>query len=264
MICISCADAFDASLAVFLETDDPAGPHKARVCLRRFTIALDAFQPILRRKRSAVLRARAKRTFRELGLVRDSDVHLAAKTAEPGAKTRTALNRNLREKTREKLRKSRAVQFAPDLRMAVMEGGDIYRRSAEAAKNRRASTREFSAEVFSTAWERCSKYGASVSAIAADSRHNFRKDIKTLRYLYEFLEIMDDSFRDEAFRRDVREIQGALGLVNDFSVVASMDGRKLTSVLPDTLTLALATADAAWARLLARVRPWEGQATRNP
>ena len=66
--------AFARHLAQLMTSDDPEGPHKARVALRRLRAAFTAFRPILRapvyRRQTATLR----NLGREIGLLRDADV----------------------------------------------------------------------------------------------------------------------------------------------------------------------------------------------
>jgi CHAD domain-containing protein len=252
----ACVAAIDAALAAFLETEDPSGPHKARVALRRLTTAFDAFQPILRRKATARFRSRAKRIFRALGQVRDSDVHLEQSSRKPGAKARRARNRQLRDQVRSRLRKGRAVAFASELQLAAAEGGDFYRRSAAAQARRAAPVSRLATEVLDVAWDRCQDYGASVRAIPETARHDFRKDMKTLRYLAEFFSDALSGLRDEPFRSDFRDIQDALGVLNDYAVALALDGRKAPKRPPEKVGAALEQADRLWSRLRASPPPW--------
>lgn len=263
-IVLSCAEAIDAALAIFLETEDEAGPHKARVALRRLTTALDAFAPILRRKPSLVLRARAKWLFQELGLVRDSDVHLLEYQGKTVTKAMIAKNRLLREKTRRKLRKRRAVDFTQRLRRSVLGSDNIFRRSAKAQRRRASPVSTFAAPVLDAAWLRCQAYGASVKAIPEGKRHEFRKDMKALRYLAEFFADLYPGLGDEPFRSDFRDIQDALGVLNDHAVSLAISGSKPSGPLPDRVSAALDQSEQLWARLASARPPWQDQPTRRP
>jgi CHAD domain-containing protein len=266
-IVLSCAQALDAALAVFLESDDPAGPHKARVALRRLTTALDAFSPILRRKGSAALRSQAKAFFRDLGKVRDSDVHLMKADFDTGAGPRKDLlsrNRRLRDKTRARLRKARTVAFAQILRLAVQQEDGIFRRSPAAQARREAPVSAFAEDAISQAWAVCRGYGTSVKAIPEPGRHDFRKDMKTLRYLAEFFSADLPGLQDTDFLKDFRKMQDALGVLNDFTVALEIEGRKPSDRLPPTVAAALDRAEALWSRLYPAPVPWDDQATRRP
>lgn len=259
-ICLAAAQSIDAALAIFLETENPAGPHKARVALRRLTTALDAFRPILRRKKADALRGRAKRIFRDLGLVRDSDVQLAKSPAAD----RQAENRSLRRRVQDKLRRDLAVRFSQDLLAEVREGGAIYRRSARAQALRQAPVSGLAAGMLAEAWQRCRGYGGSVKGIALEQRHDFRKDMKTLRYLAEFFADLFPGLDDEPFQADFRDIQDVLGTLNDYEVGLVIEGRKRPDRLPDDVRRALDQAEALWSRLSRARPPWEDQPTRRP
>lgn len=262
-ICGAAAMAMDAALAVFLETDDPSGPHKTRVALRRLTTALDAFLPILRRKQSASLRVRAKRIFRLLGELRDSDVHLQV-VGEAATAKGLERNRRLREKTRGRLRKDRAVCFPQEVRLAISEKGAIYRRSKAAQDRRSMPITKLAAGVLGLAWEGCRAYGPSVRAIREDRRHDFRKDVKTLRYLAEFFTEQFPALQEDPFRRDFRSIQDDLGLVNDHLISLGLEGKSRPDRYPKPVVDALDRVEGTWARLFAARPPWEDQATRRP
>lgn len=263
-ICLSAAQAMDAALAVFLETEDQAGPHKARVALRRLTTALDAFLPLLRRKQTAKLRARAKRIFRRLGTVRDSDVLLEAKGRKGASAALIAQNRQLRSTTRDRLRKTRAIGFPQELRLAVMPGGPIYRRSPSAQVRRAAPVALLAADLLETAWDRCRAWGPSVRRIPEDRRHDFRKDMKSLRYLAEFFAGQIPGLQEDPFRSDFRAIQDDLGTVNDHAVSLLLDGARRPARPPPPVAEALARADRLWQQLSASTPPWRAQATRRP
>lgn len=264
LICTSAAQAMDLALTVFLETDDPSGPHKARVALRRLTTALDAFLPLLRRKQAAALRAQAKEIFRLLGEVRDSDVHLQAQRKKAASQKWIKHNHRLRKTARETLRRNRAVGFPHMVRQAVHEGGTIYRRSKAALDRRCAPVSQLAASVLAEAWERCLTYGASVWAIPQDRRHDFRKDMKTLRYLAEFFADQFPGLQEEPFRSDFRDIQDDLGTVNDHEVALGPEGKRRPGLQPRPVAEALERADQLWARLSASSPPWADQAAQRP
>lgn len=67
----------DLALAAAGSRHDPESIHALRVATRRAVAALDAFAPLLPRRRSAWFRARLKRLRRVAGDVRDLDVLLA-------------------------------------------------------------------------------------------------------------------------------------------------------------------------------------------
>ena len=263
----SCAALFDESLALVMETDDPSGPHKARVALRRLTTAIDSFGPILRRKQSAALRSQAKAIFRKLGEIRDNDVYLLGSSesvAPKPATDRVASNRRLREKVRKKLRKSCAVRFAQQVLLAAEEDGKLYRRSTKAKALRAGSVVAFAARALSDAWSSCRSYGPSVEKIPETDRHDFRKDLKTLRYLAEFFSDHFPNPGDKSILRDFRAMQDALGAMNDFAVMLKIEGREPPRQPPLIVSEALTAAEVIWARLYDGRLPWSDQPTLRP
>lgn len=251
-----CTTTLDGELAVFLNGDDPAGPHKSRVALRRITTALDAFAPILRKSARKATRSEAKRIFRLLGQVRDSDVYLADHADEPGHPERLAANRKLRHKTREKLRRIKAVAFAPRLSLALQPDGGLLRTSPSARALRADPLRDFAADALDRAWQAAERCGPSLRDMRPTDQHDFRKDMKTLRYLAEFFADQFPALSQDPFRADFRDLQDALGTLNDFDVALALEGRARPKTLPPRQDRALVQAQAIWTRLRATTPPW--------
>ncbi|MBC2836874.1 CHAD domain-containing protein [Paragemmobacter straminiformis] len=180
-----CGAEIDAHLAFVLDRDDPEGPHKARVWLRRLVTALDAFGPILKRRATAGLRDEAKAIFRELGKLRDRDVMMARlDAADVSPKLRDASAR-LREKVRMRLRERNAVLFSPVMLRAVDEGA-LFRTGPAALVLRAGPVDDIAVEALDLAWETCAKQKADLRRLPPEVLHGFRKRLKTLRYLSEF------------------------------------------------------------------------------
>ncbi len=251
-----CAEDTNAALAVFLETDDERGPHKARVALRRLTSCLDAFSPILRRKPARRLRKLAKRLFRALGQVRDSDVYVSGKQGQKGHAVRLAANLRLREALRARLRKDRAVAVPARVVAAVQPGAGAYRSSARAVAVRQGPIRDLARAALQEAWARCATYGVSVRAISADDLHDFRKDMKTLRYLADFFTPLFPLLDGEPFQTDFRTIQDSLGFLNDARVALEVEGRKPGKKPLPAVKAEMDRAELAWSRLVAAPAPW--------
>lgn len=255
-IVIACARALDPAMAEFLETDRESGPHKARVALRRLTTALDAFAPMLRRKEAHLLRKAAKQLFRRLGDVRDSDVFTRTHAGESGHKGRAKQNIALRAKVRGELRKARAVGFSGTMTKAVLPEGSLYRRSAAGRALRALPVRDFARQALDSAWACCSGYGPALSALPEDALHDFRKDMKSLRYTAEFFAGQFPVLAAPPFRDDIRAIQDALGAHNDYLVsLRLMEGDAAASI-PKREAKALARAEMLWGRMASAAPPW--------
>lgn len=255
-IALHCSAQFSEALAVVMDSTDPRGPHKARVALRRLTTALDVFEPALRRKRRAALRARIKALFRALGDLRDSDVHLAARDGEPGHKDRLRRNAEIRHHLRATLADRRAGRLAEEVAVLVATDGPLWRRSGPAVSLRAAPLGQVAADMLGAVWAECQRHGASVSAMDPDDRHRFRKDLKAMRYLAEFFAPLFPALQREPFRSDFREIQDALGNLNDWEMSLALEGARRPVPLPPRQTRALVAAEAIWLRLASSPLPW--------
>lgn len=265
----SCTQAIDCHLAVFLLSDHESGPHKTRVALRRLTTALDAFAPILRKSVRRDFRNEAKDIFRALGKVRDSDVTLARNGAVAGHSERASRNGKLREKTRAHLRKRKAVTFAPRLRNAVQSNGRIFGEKRKAQILRQTAIGVFAADALNQHWAECLGFGPSIRALAIEQRHDFRKAMKSARYLCEFFEPCFPAIGADPFLSDFRRLQNMLGILNDCEVARSLDKRIREMPRSDAESRAMAEAGQIWQRLRGTQMPWDqptgaAQETRSP
>lgn len=248
-----CTAEIDRQLAVFLGSEAESGPHKARVALRRLTTALDVFAPILKRKTRAAARGRAKGIFRRLGRVRDADVLLAAEADAGGRRARETAA--LRARTRDRLRDSKAVVFAPALLRDLNEGR-LLKAGRRGLAARAEPVSGLAQGALDAAWETGLSHGADVAALGDKARHEFRKDMKSLRYTAEFFEPLWPEARWAAFHAALQDLQDALGTLNDMAVAR---GRGLKRATADEIA-ALDQAAALWRRLVAAGPFWrDGQ-----
>lgn len=255
-IVLHCAEGFAAELDLVMGSDDPRGPHKARVALRRLTSALDVFAPMLRRQRLGALRARAKRVFRTLGALRDSDVHTESQKDGPGHKDRLRRNAGIRAQVRRDLDRHDAGRFAGKVAALVAPDGDLWRRGHAARAMRAGPLGAYASGMLAAVWADCQGHGGSVSAMSPATRHGFRKKLKTMRYLAEFFGPLFPGLGRDPFRNDFRDIQDALGTLNDYEVALALDGRAAPKMLPAKQTRALVAAEAIWLRLTNAPVPW--------
>lgn len=251
-----CLTGFDEALIVFLETSDPRGPHKARIALRMLTANLDAFAPILRRKRLGALRGEVKSLFRLLGEVRDSDVYTARREHEKGHAARARENRALRLRTRSALRLARAKDFGARTRHIIGPHGAIFRRNRKALRLRAEPLGEMAREALDAAWGACLRDGASVAEMTVEARHDFRKNMKTLRYLSEFFGALVPGAEQEAFLAHLHRMQDALGVLNDYWVGLTRENSAMPDSLPEAEAAAMVIAESTWAELAKAPPPW--------
>ncbi len=248
-IIIGCCAAIDSQLAVFLETEDESGPHKARVALRRLTTALDAFAPILRRKQAAQVRSAAKRLFRALGEIRDADVFLASQRGDDAELERKTLS--CRRKSRKALRDSKPAGFAPGL-LKLYGSQEILKRNRRSLIARAAPVAVLARLVLDDAWRAAHRHGADPAGMEEEARHDFRKDLKTLRYLAEFFAGFWPEPGRERFRGQMQDLQDELGLLNDLAN-ARQRGRDSDS---EAEAAALRKTGRLWAAISAETPFW--------
>lgn len=238
-------------LVRYQETNSEDAVHKSRVALRRLTTSLDAFRPLLRKSQFKAWRSEAKALFRALGEVRDADVYLAALPDEERSKkliTRTAW---LREKTWQHLRRKDAAGFASRLEQAVRDKA-MLRRSRDGMLLRGRAIEMLAGEAMDGIWADLNGHGTDLAAMSAKERHQFRKDMKTFRYLTDDLApLWPKEGREEAEDR-IRALQEDLGTLNDMANAASLGQALIGGEEEDTI---LARASSVWSEV-SGLRPW--------
>ncbi|WP_395543766.1 CHAD domain-containing protein [Neotabrizicola sp. sgz301269] len=261
------AGEIDRQLAVFLGSEAESGPHKTRVALRRLTTALQAFAPILKRQAAAKARAEAKRIFRSLGEVRDADVYLAGRRGSgDGAGPDSDLAREtaeLRLRVRERLRMDKAVAFAPALLRDLAEGL-ILKTGKPGLAARARPVAALAGKALDAAWEAGLAHGPNLAKLDEEARHEFRKDMKTLRYTAEFFEPFWPEEVWGGFHAALQELQDSLGLLNDLAVARQKSGirgkggktKRTKAELSKEEALALEDACTLWRRLQAAGPFW--------
>lgn len=256
IVVAACMEDLDLHLAQFMHDPAPDGPHKARVALRRLTTALDAFRSVLKRKRTAKIRRDAKAIFRLLGEVRDADVYLARQEGRPDkAETLECLSRDveaLRHRVRGVLRKDNAADFARNV-MEQVEGGKLFRDGPAGRAAKVANVRSLASMALDMAAEACSGHGDDVALMRADDRHEFRKDLKSLRYLVEFFEPLWPDVAPGVILDQMQALQGELGSLNDIANLRKREGG--SDAHADEEAEALSRANAVWQRLRG-AKPW--------
>ena len=234
----------DQHLAVFMDRDDESGPHKSRVALRRLTTVFDGFRPLFRRSVWHPLRAEAKLMFRELGRVRDAQVLLAdIEDADRRAKHAAALV-PLREKVRRHLRQRGSVAFGAQLLRRLGEG-DQLRAKAKGQSLRRRPVEELAAAAMDDLHRACRALGRDLSALSVSDLHEFRKRMKSLRYMAEFFAPLWHHADWPNLRQDLQALQDALGALND-----QANARRRGVAVPEAKAArAMKEAQRLWARL---------------
>ena len=247
-----CIGNLDRYLAEFMETASPEGPHKARVALRRLTTALDAFKPLMRKAEAKALRAGAQAIFRRLGTVRDADVYDQTKgDGRVSSKTEA-----LREAVRTALRRRKALEFGPLMRRKLADG-TLLRSGASGLRLRWAPAPVLARAAMDQAFAAVSSHGKALTRMDDPARHEFRKDLKSLRYLTDFFAVPDT---DPGLLADLEALQNLLGALNDLANARQRDKTARSQVRKTQKRgkaeiAALKHADVLWARLR-KAAPW--------
>lgn len=241
------------------DSDDPEHPHRARVTLRRLRSALTGFAPILDAGAARKLSRSARRMFRALGPLREADVAVISFAADHDRATRTAHADRLRQTARAALAQLGAADWAPRLE-AQLEAGTLLSRKPDARRLAQADARMLGVLALQTAWVRVRVYGDVIAALDPETRHEFRKDMKTLRYLAEFVAPLWPARDSARFLARMQRLQDDLGALNDIAVHAR--GAPLGADLEARARDALSRAEIHWRRLR---KPgalwWTGAAT---
>lgn len=243
-------EAYRRALATLMHSEDPEGPHQARVALRRLRTHLRAARRLARDGALRPLEAEAREIFRRIGRLRDADVLLHDVGAgDPATLARLHADAaRIRTEVRGELAACGAARFAETAaaRLAATdwEGRRAGKPAAKAA--RRALDRAF---------DRLLAHGASLAALPDLERHELRKDLKTLRYLLDDYGPLWPEREVAPLRKRVRRLQDALGALNDLAM-AEAQGKVAPEALAERRAAALATAEAEWARLRRGKRFW--------
>ncbi len=248
----TCAEDFARHHVRVMRSDDPEGPHGARVALRRLRTALGAFRPFLRRRPRRAVAAEARALFRLLGEVRDADV--LALTAADGETAEVLAQEagKARAHVRAELVERSAKEFAGRVG-ELTEGKRWWRRSA---RRRAALPIEApAADALDGAWDAARSYGTQVAHMDTESRHGFRKELKALRYLTDFFAPLWPGRRQRRFLKRLKRLQEALGTLNDLAVAEARLGEEGRAERARQAEQALAAAEQDWRRLR-RMRRW--------
>lgn len=241
----SCVAEIDQSLAVFMDLDDDAGPHKSRVALRRLTTVFDAFQPLFRKSVWRPLRSEAKAIFRQLGKVRDAQVFLAGLDDQDRNEKLLKSTARLRDKVRSDLRKRRAVVYGPSVLRRLSEG-KLLKYKASGLVLRGMAVDQLASQAMDDIHAACRVMGRDLAALRVEELHEFRKRMKSFRYLAEFFAPLWQHADWPALRRDLKDIQDALGDLNDQANAR----RRGAEVEPAKAEKSMKAAQKYWERLI--------------
>ncbi len=232
---------------VLMTSTSPEGPHQLRVALRKLRTALGIFAGDDPQARA--LRADARLLAQRIGELRDLDVVAVemigperhANPADSGLWSLEVALSDARNAARKELREY----------LAHGEGGRVLDRWAALVQGDAAFLDRPAGAAADKALQRrirkAGKLGRRFHKLNDEHRHEFRKEIKKLRYTLDCGAWESGGPARDKFRKRVKRLQDALGAMTDAVVAREVLGR-LTADLP-----ADAPARAAGRRLVKRL-----------
>lgn len=278
----SCLDQIDAGRGAILASDDPEGPHQLRVGLRRLRAALTFFRPAIDSPAARALGEEARWLGREAGRTRDFDVvtkRLGALLGDgPGAPhplvaaLRSAAGRR-RTALRALLGGDRVLGFRDDLGAFVDRRGWLVPEDFGQTSRLARPLGQLARRSLRRRWKRTSAAADHIGRQTAEERHALRKELKKLRYAFEFAAPLYDRHEARAFLKRLKKLQDVFGDFNDAIVTRRVaaeaaedlpagedDTRALDRAFEDLDRRAAAAYEAAghrWKKLAGTPRPWE-------
>lgn len=217
-------DHAQSNFVRIVDTDDPSGPHQARVALRRFRTGLSAFRKVLG-PAGVSLNDAARQIGGVVGALRDLDVLIdetlatfaTAYPQEHGFATLAKTLHDRRERTRADVR---AYMAGPHATAFVFHAAEVSARLAEET-GRKKTLPGHAAKVMDKRLRAVAEYGERIETLTIDERHEMRKALKKLRYSADMLGMV---YGDEAlgYVRVIKPLQKVLGALNDAAAAEMM------------------------------------------
>jgi inorganic triphosphatase YgiF len=233
----ACLDQLIANEPAVREAQLAEGVHQMRVAIRRLRSALSLFRKLLPPAQDLWLRGETKWLAGVLGAARDWDVFLA-ETVAPAAASFPG------EVGFERLRaRAEAERAACHARVRAALDSERYtglllelRAWLEASGWREQPVSADSAMLFfpidqlagrliETRRRKALKRGDDLRTLDPGERHEARKDVKKLRYAFEFFHALYVGRKAKRFARDLAKLQEGLGRLNDGETARRLLGR---------------------------------------
>jgi triphosphatase len=222
-----CADQIAANIERVWMSDDPEGPHRLRVDLRRLRCLFAIFAHVVRCGELDRLNAEARWLAREVGELRDLDVvrhdiveavaeqHLEDIPLSPLAAALAAQAHDRREALCTTLVAPRVQALMLDLTKFVETRGWLAAMDLTQRTHLAMPMRDFAGMTLEKLWRKARKRGRRFKTLGVDKRHRLRKDLKKLRYAIGFFAHLYKAKRVIPIARSVKDLQGIFGTLND-------------------------------------------------
>lgn len=242
-IVAGCTAEIERHLARLMVSASADPPHAARVALRQLRAALTGFAPLIERATLTATKAEAKALFKQLGPLRDADVAATEALDAPETAARQAQAATLRKTLRETLRERPG---AAEIQARLFAKG--WRRKGHKARRWRSGRIGPLAEhALTRAWARVATHPPAVAPMSAANRHELRKDLKTLRYLCDFLGSLWPGKGRKRFLAHLAPLLDALGTLNDLAM--ARQHAPASAAAQARASRAMAKAETAWRKL---------------
>jgi CHAD domain-containing protein len=250
LIIMTTADDFDGHFNQLMTSDDPEGPHGARITLRRIRSVLSGFSPLIDRRVLSEQKDEARCLFRLIGTLRDADVRAEGLASVQAQNASQDELRHIRADLRAALTTHQATTYAKRL-CTLFQGKSWKRKGSKAEHWRKAPVRKIAVRALNRAWSGCSAYGPSIADLSLAKRHALRKELKALRYLSEYFDDLWSGKNKENFLKRLRSLQDQLGTLNDINMIrATSEPDQTAQERLDARTAeALAKSEKDWRKL---------------
>ena len=246
----ACLEQIVSHAAAFRAEPAPEDIHQTRVGLRRLRTALRLFEGVVADHEGRRLNTEAEWAAGELGPARNLDVFLEdvfvpdvlsdKKVAQRYGDRLQAARRVAYDTASMALESARFARLTLDLAFWIEDGA--WRRphgDAERATRLRRPVTDFAAEVLEGLRRTVKKRGRSLETLDAHDRHRLRIRCKRLRYASEFFaHAFEGRKKREAFVSNLKDLQNALGLLNDMAQAQASAAETLGKGAPKDLIFA--------------------------
>ena len=226
-----CLHQFAGNWAAIAAGGGADGVHQARVALRRLRVMLALFGKSLPAPEIQALRGEAKSLAAALGPARDWDVFIAMVEKGPlpldshDASFEALLGaarakRNLAyEQARGLVSDPAATGFVLEARSFAARRGWRNALAGTDLPVLSESARDFAARTLARMHKRVTKRGKRLAKLSIDERHDWRIDLKKIRYAAEFFgPLFGSAAAQRRYVRAAGKLQDALGAFNDEAV----------------------------------------------
>ncbi|MCO5160992.1 MAG: CHAD domain-containing protein [Mesorhizobium sp.] len=273
-----CADQICVNMDVVRDTDDMEGPHQLRIGLRRLRSWFSIFQRVVRSAELGRLAGEAAWLAGEVGRLRDMEVAghdiVGAEAARyPDESSLAALadliarhSADERARLLPLLEGSRVQAFELDLIRFVETSGWVEETDLDQSRRLSAPVSAFADEALGRRWKKTRKRARGLRKLGTGERHELRKELKKLRYAFDFFGSLYDPKRMARLSRRLKALQDVFGEVNDAAMVrrlladpafAALDDPRLQRAAGWILAVTQLRAETTWteaARLWRRLR----------